>query len=357
MATPLPPLFIHGWIHALHRHPALWPRPCRWALLCISASMVAILLSHLLGPGLWPQAVVSETRTTPQLTRLPLTREIQALQAQHVQLTQALAQHAQRWPDQRLPQVLQDIQRTARQHGLTLDVFKPLPLRTGPSHVALPVHIKLQASHGAMLGFLRDVSQLARPVGVSDLHIHASPTALTSPHHGSTPQVNDTILTLEAQLSVMRLLSVQELAQRKTDKTSASTTLKMLPVSGLASLDVQTDVNPFDAQRLNQWLRAQQPVHEPSWLSAERARVPQWLERYPLDQLQLVGQLMQNGQRVALIKAAQRIHTVRVGQYLGPQAGRVLSIEEQALTLREIFQDEAGLWQQRLVVLKLERSS
>jgi hypothetical protein len=329
------------------RHPALWPPYARYLLLSAGAVCLALVFMLLGTAGLPAQDELKlPASTKPELSA----QDLQALDVQRTALTQALAQHAQRWPEQRLPLVLQDIQRTARQHGLHLDVFKPMPARMGAEHAELPVHIKLQATHEALMNFLRDVSQLARPISVSDLHLQA----------GADKQ-----LTLEAQLLVLRLLSEQERAQRKTSKphppSSQTTPAPMLLVANLATPSEpplhQHLINPFDAQRLNDWLRAQQPLHEPAWLAAERGRSPQWLERFALDQLQLVGQLMQDGQRVALIKVAQRIHPVRVGHYLGPHAGRVLSIDEQALTLREIFQDETGQWQQRRVVLKLERAS
>ena len=337
--------------HAWTRHPALWPIPYRRGLLMVI--WVSLIWGIMQGMLAWTSQA-GRVASTPSVSEQAMLQEIDALQTRRTELTQALAQHAQRLPDQRLPQVLQDIQRTARQHGLTLDVFKPLPLRMGATHAELPVQIKLQANYEALLGFLRDVSQLARPVSVSDLHIH---TATNHASPTSTPHSEDPALTLEAQLSVLRLLSAQELAQRKTEPHNAAKTPPTIPLPMLARLEIASNINPFDPQRLNNWLRAQQPPHEPLWLAAERARTPQWLERFALDQLQWVGQLMQDGQRVALIKAAQRIHQVRIGQYLGPHGGRVLSIDEQTLTLREIFQNEAGQWQQRQVVLKLERAS
>jgi Tfp pilus assembly protein PilP/Tfp pilus assembly protein PilO len=338
-------------LHSFKRHPALWPPYARYTLLSAGVLCLALVFMLLGTAGLPAHDGLKQPASTKPVHSA---QDLQALNVQRTALTQALAQHAQRWPEQRLPQVLQDIQRTARQHGLHLDVFKPMPVRMGAEHAELPVHIKLQATHEALMNFLRDVSQLARPISVSDLHLQA----------GADKQ-----LTLEAQLLVLRLLSEQEKAQRKTSKphppaanTAAQTT--SAPMALVANLATPSEpplhqhlINPFDPQRLNDWLRAQQPLHEPAWLAAERGRNPQWLERFALDQLQLVGQLMQDGQRVALIKVAQRIHPVRVGHYLGPHEGRVLSIDEQALTLREIFQDETGQWQQRRVVLKLERAS
>lgn len=316
----------------LWRHPALWPLGARLVLLTSLALVLAILVMHGLS-GSW-HALQDQPNTPSAQTVQDMQQSIQTLQAQQASLTRTLAQ--QRWPEARLPQVLQDIQRIARQHSIALEMFKPLPLRTHTQFAELPVQVKLQATHAALLGFLRDLSQLARPVAVSELHLQT--------------RADQPWLSMEAKFSVLRLLTPQEQAQRKQAAPVLVSTLWPEPAPDIS-------LNPFDAQRLSDWLRQQHPAHEPAWLASERTRTPQWLERFALDQLQLVGQLMQDGQRVALIKAAQRIHQVRVGHYLGPHGGRVLSIEEQALTLREIFQDEAGLWQQRHVVLKLERSS
>lgn len=318
-------------------HPALWPLKGRLALLC----SVALVLCGLLMHGLRVSTNTPEPGDVNPNTSALLQASIQTLQAQHASLTHTLAQ--QRLPEARLPQVLQDIQRLARQHGLALEVFKPLPLRTHAPYAELPVQVKLQATHAALQGFLRDLSQLARPVAVADLHLQA---------HAEQPW-----LSMDAKLSVVRLLSPQEQAHRKPTAAAPAAPAQVAALWPDPHPDTNPKTNPFDPQRLNDWLRQQHPHHEPVWLAAERARTPQWLERFALDQLQLVGQLMQDGQRVALIKAAQRIHQVKVGHYLGLHGGRVLSIEEQALTLQEIIQDEAGQWQQRRVVMKLERSS
>ena len=324
-------------------HPALWPLKGRLALLMGMAWLVTGLVMH------WPLVFLStpEPAAVHANTPAQLQANIEALQTQHASLTRTLAQ--QPWPEARLPQVLQDIQRMARQHGLAVEVFKPLPLRTHAQHAELPVQIKLQATHASLVGFLRDLSQLARPVVVSDLHVQAHAQTQTRAH------VAQPLLSLEAKFSILRWRTAQEQALHKPSAAGPAAPAQLAALWPEAGPDIT--LNPFDAQRLNDWLRQQHPTTEPVWLAAERARTPQWLERYALDQLQMVGQLMQDGQRVALIKAAQRIHQVKVGHYLGPHGGRVLSIEEQALTLREIFQDEAGQWQQRDVVMKLERSS
>lgn len=318
-------------------HPALWLLKGRLALLCLFALAVGGLLMHWLSLSInTPEPAGVNPTASAQLQA-----SIQTLQSQHASLTHTLAQ--QRWPEARLPQVLQDIQRLARQHGIALEVFKPMPPRTHAQHAELSVQVKLQATHTSLLGFLRDLAQLARPVAVSDLHLQA---------HAEKPW-----LSMDAKLSVVRLSSPQEQAQRKPPAAVPTAPIQVAALWPEPHPNSYTTLNPFDAQRLNDWLRQQHPNHEPAWLAAERTRTPQWLERFALDQLQLVGQLMQDGQRVALIKAAQRIHQVKVGHYLGLHQGRVLSIEEQALNLREIFQDETGQWQQRRVVMKLERSS
>jgi type IV pilus assembly protein PilP len=77
----------------------------------------------------------------------------------------------------------------------------------------------------------------------------------------------------------------------------------------------------------------------------DRAREP--LEAYDLSELQLVGTLRVGGQPYALVRApGGQVHRLSVGNYLGLNHGRIVSITETSLLLVELHV-ERGAWVER----------
>lgn len=74
----------------------------------------------------------------------------------------------------------------------------------------------------------------------------------------------------------------------------------------------------------------------------ERPRGP--LESLALKDFFLTGTLKQGRVWVALLRAGSAVHTVAVGDYVGPDLGRVQSVDESGLELREIRRDPSGRW-------------
>ncbi|PAU75986.1 pilus assembly protein PilP [Halomonas salipaludis] len=70
----------------------------------------------------------------------------------------------------------------------------------------------------------------------------------------------------------------------------------------------------------------------------ERPREP--LERYALSELELVGTLTVNAQPSALLRAPQgQVHRLRVGNYLGADDGRIVSITGASIVLVETVRE------------------
>lgn len=114
-------------------------------------------------------------------------------------------------------------------------------------------------------------------------------------------------------------------------------------------------LDPFDAQKLTQALRRDSAQPSSSALIApELARRREALEAFPLDSMAMVGSLNRNGQPVALISVDKLLYQVRVGNHLGLNYGLITSINETELTLREIVQDAAGEWVERVATLQLQ---
>jgi Tfp pilus assembly protein PilP len=81
---------------------------------------------------------------------------------------------------------------------------------------------------------------------------------------------------------------------------------------------------------------------------------PEFLrERQPLEALLLrdlifAGTLRQGASWLAMMRGRDAVHTVKVGDYLGPDLGRVQQIDEDGLDLRELRRDGSGRWTEHL---------
>jgi len=84
-----------------------------------------------------------------------------------------------------------------------------------------------------------------------------------------------------------------------------------------------------------------------------RPREP--LEAYPLENLRMVGTLAQQKQVFALIKTPDsNLFRVKQGNYLGQNFGLITEINEATVKLKEIVQDSAGDWIERVSSLQLQ---
>ena len=97
--------------------------------------------------------------------------------------------------------------------------------------------------------------------------------------------------------------------------------------------------DPFEATKNLQ----DEEVTKKSLLNPDSTRPRQPLEVFPLDTLSMVGILEQNNQLWGLIKDPQNIvHRIQVGNYMGQSEGRIIEINESAVSLVEIIPDGIG---------------
>ena len=79
------------------------------------------------------------------------------------------------------------------------------------------------------------------------------------------------------------------------------------------------------------------------------------LEAFSLETLKMVGMLSKKGVIHAVIKTPDNaVYHVRKGNYVGQNFGLITQISETELTLREIIQDSAGDWSDRISTLILQ---
>jgi type IV pilus assembly protein PilP len=120
-----------------------------------------------------------------------------------------------------------------------------------------------------------------------------------------------------------------------------------------------SEMEPFSNQKLTQALRkdSAQAALNGALIAPELARRKEPLEEFPLDTMALVGSMVQAGKPVALVTVGKLLYQVRVGEHLGQSYGRVTKITETEVTLREIVQDAAGEWIERVASLQLQERS
>lgn len=104
-------------------------------------------------------------------------------------------------------------------------------------------------------------------------------------------------------------------------------------------------------------ISAHDPLGEPPTADPLATVPPQWraeflrpkdlLETLPLSAFALAGTLQQGGEWRALLQGERMLHTLRVGDRLGQDFGRVQRITEQGMWLREVLKDLQGQWAER----------
>lgn len=117
-----------------------------------------------------------------------------------------------------------------------------------------------------------------------------------------------------------------------------------------------SQLEPFNPLKLTQALRrdSAQLASNAALIAPEMARRKEPLEGFPLDAIAMVGSLQSKGKPAALVTADKLLYQVSAGQYLGQNFGRITSISETAIQLREIVQDATGDWTERATTLELQ---
>jgi type IV pilus assembly protein PilP len=98
------------------------------------------------------------------------------------------------------------------------------------------------------------------------------------------------------------------------------------------------------------------PVAGSALLEPELNRRKEPLELYPLDVMTFVGSLHKSGKKAALLRVDKLLYQVFPGNYIGQNYGKIVSVTDAELVLREIVQDSAGEWVERQTTLQLQEA-
>ena len=320
---------------------SLWPLPARLACATLAGTLVAALLHATWLDGLAAAVQVAQDEEgrlrAEYLAAQARASQLPQWRAQRRQAGAELAQLERQLPDpQAMALLLTDINAAGQSRGLQVSLFKPGAARSQTPYVALPIAIQLRGGYHAMGALLADLARLARIVTVHEL-------ALTLG--------KDRLLTLDAVLHAYRLPEAGELAAQAalSPKTGAPAWRPLAAVAPQAYAAAAL-ADPFGALPA-----ASAPAQHGSVAGPDLRRVREPLESVALPAISMVGSVQQSGRLSALLLAGQRVYRVAVGQYLGPDHGRVTQISEQALQYKELLPDAGGGWRERHGSLSLQK--
>jgi type IV pilus assembly protein PilP len=95
-------------------------------------------------------------------------------------------------------------------------------------------------------------------------------------------------------------------------------------------------------------LLKRKPTTPGSGLSPDLDRRKEPLEQYPLDSLRMVGTLSRGAASWAVIHAPDgTIHRAGTGNYVGQNFGKIMTIADEKLDIKEIVQGPGGNWVER----------
>jgi len=150
------------------------------------------------------------------------------------------------------------------------------------------------------------------------------------------------------------------LANERKLHSAASLPITAPHVFEAEAYELAGQIDPFSSTRLpgDQTVSNSAPitVKKDATYDLELAGERRDLEKVSLDAVQFKGTLSQDGAPVALVWANRELHQVRLGDYLGPNRGKVLQISAQEIRLRELLQDGSGQWAPKTTVLTLSGS-
>lgn len=110
--------------------------------------------------------------------------------------------------------------------------------------------------------------------------------------------------------------------------------------------------SPFSADKT---VASESGMRDPG--APDTGRPLQPLESFPLDSLKLTGIIFDGRKYVAIISTPppNKPKHVRVGEFMGQNFGKVVSIEPNQVNLIELYKDQNGAWAERPYTLSVSR--
>lgn len=107
--------------------------------------------------------------------------------------------------------------------------------------------------------------------------------------------------------------------------------------------------DPFKPRKPEKSAAGRQSENEPDMNRPKEA-----LEEFPLESLKMVGYVLKAKIGHAVIRGPdKKLYQVKVGNYLGMNFGQIKKLTDTEITLKEVVQDSAGDWSERISSLQL----
>lgn len=84
-------------------------------------------------------------------------------------------------------------------------------------------------------------------------------------------------------------------------------------------------------------------------------RAPEYLEGFALESMRLIGVINYNGTMYALIQTPDKPKHVTIGNYIGPNYGRITKITKTEMHIEETVKDANDQWVKREKILYLQQ--
>lgn len=119
-----------------------------------------------------------------------------------------------------------------------------------------------------------------------------------------------------------------------------------LPTPATYTPPVNNNMNAFNSARLKMGMQGSN--------APDMNRPKEVLENFSLENLRYVGSLSGKGKATsAYVSADNHVYTVKIGNYLGQNYGRITAIHPDKLIITEQVEDTYGEWTQRQVEMPL----
>jgi type IV pilus assembly protein PilO len=311
---------------ALTYNAATWPWPGKVLLACALACLLMVVgEAWYLSPSRERLHVVEarEVALQQQLAqRADVAASLEARTRQFGVMEQQAAGLLGRISGQsEVPAFLEDITRLAAANGLVVEGITVLDEQSRSFLIEQPVQIGASGVYHDLAMFVAALGGLSRIV-----------------------TVHDVALRPDGALLHLNLLA-------KTYRRDSPRGQAIDPGARFAD-DSSSRRDPFQPFAL----QVERVLGRPA-LAPDPTRIRGKLEGLATDQFEMVGTLSRGGQVFALLRAASEVYRLAVGDYLGPNHGRVNAIHDGHIELVELFPDEQGAWLERPRTLKLNVNS
>ncbi len=144
------------------------------------------------------------------------------------------------------------------------------------------------------------------------------------------------------------------------DQTRKETQVKVTPLAEPkvfvpVSYESGSFIDPFDHSKLLVVFARLKAAND-NGLKPDFDRPKEALEAYPLESMKMVGTIDNKRKLQGLIQVGKLIYPVVVGNYIGQNFGKVISVSDTRIDMVETVQDATGDWMERKASLELQEA-